>query len=132
MADLETSLRARLKADAAFVAAGSANVEWEEQPPERPLPHTTLQVISDPRPQHLKGFDGARETRVQADCRAETPKIAKAMARALIAAVATPGTYFGHQYGRVGVEGPRALNEEANNSTVFRQSVDLLIRHVGD
>lgn len=132
MADLETALRARAKADATFVAAGSSAVEWEEQAAGTPLPHTTLQIISDPRPQHLKGYDAARETRVQADCRAKTPKQAKAMARALIAAVAAPGIYSGHQFGRTAAEGPRALNERVNDATVFRQSVDLLIWHVGD
>lgn len=132
MADLETALRARIKADAGFVAAGSAQVEWEEQPQGVSLPHTTLLVISDERPEHLKGYDSARSTRVQADCRAETPKKAKAMARALIEAVAQPGTFSGHVFGRTKAEGPRPLNERINEKTVFRQSVDLLVWHVGD
>lgn len=137
MADLETALRARLKADAAFVAAGSNRIEWEEQPQDKPtspwpLPHTTLTVISDIRPEHLKGYDAARPTRVQADCRATTAKAAKAMARALITALIPTGTINGHVFGRTKAEGPRPLNETVNGATVFRQSVDLIIWHVGD
>jgi hypothetical protein len=132
MADLETALRARIKANAPFVTAGSSQVEWEEQPQNTPLPNTTLLVVTDERPQHLQGYDTARTTRVQADCRASTPKQAKAMARALIAAVAAPGLFNGHQFGRTKAEGPRALNERVNDTTVFRQSVDLLVWHVGD
>jgi hypothetical protein len=132
MADMETALRARLKASAPFVTAGSDRVEWDEQPQNAPLPHTTLVTVADTRPQHLKGYDGARETRVQADCRAETPKAAKLMARALIAAVAAPGTFNAHVFGRTKAEGPRSLNERMNETTVFRQSVDLLVWHVGD
>jgi hypothetical protein len=137
MADMETALRARLKADATFVAAGSNRVEWEEQPQSTstapwPLPHTTLNIISDIRPEHLKGYDRARPTRVQADCRATTPKIAKTMAKALIAAVSEPGIFSDHVFGRTKAEGPRPLNERVDNTTVFRQSVDLIIWHVGD
>jgi hypothetical protein len=132
MADLETALRARLKADAAFVAAGSNRVEWEEQPQNAAYPHTTLSVVSDIRPEHLKGYDATRPTRVQADCRAVTSKAAKAMARALIAALSPTGTFNGHVFGRIKAEGPRPLNEIVNGATIYRQSVDLIIWHVGD
>lgn len=132
MADLETALRARLKAASAFVAAGSNRVEWDEQPQGAVLPHTTLTTVSDIRPENLKDYDATRPTRVQADCRATTPKAAKLMARALIAALVPTGLIEGHVFLRAKAEGPRSLNETVNGATVYRQSVDLIIWHVGD
>ncbi len=126
MADMETALRAR-------IAGGTAaRVAWGGQAQGAPLPYITMFTVSDPRPAHLKGYETARTTRVQVDCDAPHFQEALALARAVIASVATPGIYSGHRFGFVKAEGPRALNEEVNGQMVHRQSVDLIIRHVGD
>lgn len=137
MADMVAALRARLVGDSAVAAivadyAGTRAIFVEDRPQDSGLPSVTLFVISDPRPQHLKGFDGARETRVQADCRAATAVTARALALAVIAAATLPGESLGVAFGRAGVEGPRPLNENVNGTVVYRQSVDLLVWHKGD
>jgi hypothetical protein len=132
MADFEIAMRSRAIADPAVNAIVGERVAWEEQPQKTPLPHLTLNVISDPRLYHLKGMSEGRDTRVQVDARAETKAEALKLARAMIAAMLPPGFYFGHTFGRVRVDGPRPLNEIVNGKTVFRQSVDLIIWHVGD
>ena len=132
MADMETALRARLIANDAVGALIGERIAWTEQPQGTPLPSVTLLNVSDPRPEHLKGYDAGRATRVQADCRAATFGAALSLARAVIAAVAQPGTFSGHVFGRSKAEGPRALNEDVNDTTIHRQSVDLIIWHVGD
>lgn len=96
------------------------------------LPYVRLQVISDPRPEHLKGYDGARVTRVQADCFAATHKAARALAGQVIAALAEPATVDGVGFGRTKAEGPRDLGEDATADFIHRASIDLLVEHAGD
>lgn len=123
---------ARLLQAGAVTAIAGNRVNWVTRPQLSALPALTLQVISDPRPQHLKGFDGARDTRLQIDAWASGHGIAVALAAAAIAALASPATISGKRFGRAQVDGPRDLGEEVNGSFVHRQSVDLTIRHVGD
>lgn len=115
-------------------------VNWGERPQGEPLPALTLQVVSDPRPSHLKGLDGARSTRVQADCWAETLLQALALARAVIATLQPPAAVDGKKFGNARVDGQRDLGETVGSGNaslssgtyIHRQSVDLLIRHVGE
>ncbi len=129
MADFATALRARLAADTAVGAAVGTKVCWGIVPQGAALPYVRLQAISDPRPEHLAGYDGARQTRVQADAFASTYGEARAIAEAMISAVAQPATVGGVQFGRVKAEGPRDLGEDTANGYVHRASVDLLVDH---
>lgn len=126
MADFAAALRARLTG-----LAGGA-VFWIKVPTTAALPYIRLQTISDPRPEHLAGYDGARQTRVQADCFAATHREARALALTVIAAVAEPASEGGVQFGRGRGEGPRDLGEDAATSFIHRASVDLLVEHTGD
>lgn len=128
MADFATALRARLLADAE-VSGTTTRVHWGIVPQGAALPYIRLQTISDPRPQHLGGYDGARSTRVQADCFAASYGAARGLAEDVIAAVAVPATVGGVQFGRVKAEGPRDLGEDTASGFVFRASVDLLVEH---
>ncbi|GLV22007.1 hypothetical protein TomMM35A_18600 [Sphingobium sp. TomMM35A] len=131
--DFQTALRARLIADEAVAAIAAARVYWVERTKGSAYPAITLQVISDPRSSHLKGFDGARSTRVQMDCWATSYGAALQLARAAIAALAGPAAILGKKFGNALVEGQRDLSEPvADGSTIHRQSVDLIIWHVGD
>jgi len=129
--DFYEALRARLLADSAVSAIVGTKVAWEEQPQGVEAPHVTLTTISDTRPEHLKGYQETRSTRVQADCRALTFAQALALAHAVIAAVEAPGTFFGHRFGRTKAEGPRSIVDDVEDHTVRRQSVDLISWHVG-
>ena len=129
---MDEALTGRLLNDATVAALAGDRVHWGEQPQGGVMPSLTLNTISDVRPEHLKGYQGTRSTRVQADCRAPTHAQALALARAVIAAVEPAGTFYGHRFGRTSADGPRALNEDVNGNLVHRQSVDLIIWHVGD
>ena len=126
MADFAPALLARL------TGLAGGQVFWSIVPAGKALPFVRLQTISDARPEHLKGADGARVTRVQADFFAATPKAARVLAFAGIAAVAAPATVAGVQFGRTSAEGPRDLGEDGTQDFIHRASVDLLVNHTGD
>lgn len=129
MPDMQAALRTRLVN--AGTAAGT-RVYWVERPQSSVLPAITLQTIFDGRPQHLKGLEGARSTRVQVDCWATTYAAALAMARACIAALQPPATVSGKQFGNSQIDGQRDLGEDVSGTFVHRQSIDFIVRHVGD
>lgn len=107
-------------------------IHWSLVPPGAALPYLRLQTISDPRPEHLGGYNGARVTRVQVDCFAATHKAAQALAHELIATVAAPATVGGVGFGRTSAEGPRDLGEDGTQDFIHRAAVDLLVEHTGD
>lgn len=126
MADFAPALLARL------TGLAGGQVFWSIVPAGKELPFVRLQTISDPRPEHLKGYNASRQTRVQADFFAATPKAARALALAAIAAVAEPATVGGVKFGRTSAEGPRDLGEDGTQDFIHRASVDLLVNHTGD
>lgn len=129
MADFAIALRARLIADAA-VSAVTTRFHWGIVPQGKSLPYARLQTISDVRPEHLKGYDAARVTRVQVDCFADSYSTARSLAEAVIAATATPGVTSGIHFGRIKAEGPRDLGEDVEGvGYVHRASLDLLVEH---
>ena len=123
---MAAALRSRLTG-----LAGGA-IYWSIVPEGKVAPYLRLQTISDPRPEHLKGYNGSRQTRVQADCFAATHKAAQALAHGVIAAVAAPVTVCGVRFGRTSAEGPRDLGEDTTEGFIHRASVDLLVSHTGD
>lgn len=131
--DFQGGIRARLLAAAPVAAIVGTRVDWMTRPQKSALPAITLQTVSDSRPEHLKGIDGARSTRVQVDCWAATYGAALTLARAVIAALQEPATISGKKFGNARVDSQRDLGENlADNSFIHRQSVDLVIWHVGD
>lgn len=131
--DFQEGVRARLIANSAVKAIVAARVSWMARAKGAPLPAITLQVISDPRPAHLKGLEGARSTRVRCDCWAESYGAALSLARAAIATLAPPAAVGGKRFGNAQVAGQQDLSEDlGNGSFIHRQAVDFIIRHVGD
>lgn len=131
--DMQAGLRARLLADGDVASMVGARIYWVERPQAADLPAITLQVISDPRPQHLKGLEGARGTTIQCDCWAATYASALTLARAVIAALLPPATVEDKKFGGAQITGQRDLSETADSGpSIHRQSVDFIIRHVGD
>lgn len=124
MADFATALRSRLTG----LAAGT-RVYWTLVPQGTALPYVRMQTVTDPRLEHLQGYDGARVTRVQVDCFAATYAAARSLSEAVISAVAQPATVGGVRFGRVKADGPRDLGEDTANGFVHRLSLDLLAEH---
>lgn len=130
----------RLLNSAAVTDIVGNRVNWGERPQGEPFPALTLQVVSDPRPSHLKGLDGARPTRLQVDCWAETLLQSLALASAVIATLRPPATVSGKKFGVAQIDSQRDLGEtvgsgnasQSSGTYIHRQSVDLIIRHVGD
>ncbi|MGE6693348.1 tail completion protein gp17 [Sphingobium limneticum] len=128
-----------LRSDPVTAIAGQ-RLSWGLRPQGEPLPGLTLQVVSDPRPSHLKGPDGARYTRLQADCWGETAAQALALAKAVIETLQPPTTIDGKKFGAGRVDAQRDLGEsvgsgnasQSSGTYIHRQSVDFIIRHVGD
>jgi len=129
MADMPTALRTRLTSDTAVAAVVGTKIYWGIVPQGTTLPYIRLQTISDPRPEHLQGYETARVTRVQCDCFAAKFLDVHSLADKVIAAVGTPGVTGGIHFGRVKAEGPRDLGEDTANGFVHRASLDLLVEH---
>ena len=131
---------ARLLDSAPVTAIVDRRINWGIRPQGEPLPAVTLQVVSDPRPAHLKGYDGARRTRLQTDCWAETLAQALALAAAVISTLKEPVTVGDKKFGNALVDAQRDLGETVGGGTgsqssgtfIHRQSVELSIWHVGD
>lgn len=131
---------ARLLASAPVTSIVNERINWGQRPQGEPFPGVTLQVVSAPRPAHLKGYDGARRTRLQADCWADTLAQALALAAAVIGTLKEPATVGDKKFGNALVDAQRDLGETVGGGTgsqtsgtfIHRQSVELSIWHVGD
>lgn len=111
------------------VAGGKKRIYPTIVPENAALPYVRYQVASDPRPEHLGGYQSARVTRVQVDCFAAKYSEARSLAEKIIAATATPGVTGGIHFGRIKAEGPRDLGEDTAQGYIHRASLDLLVEH---
>lgn len=131
--DFRHGIRTRLANNIGVAAIVASRIYWVDRPQNSNLSAISLQVISDPRPSHLKGPDGARATRVQCDCWGATYQGAVALAEAAIAALEGPADVAGKKFGSTLVDAQRELGETiASGTFIHRQSVDFIIWHVGD
>ena len=125
MADLQSALFSRVSA-----AIGSTQVYWGTAPQGKAPPYVRMNTVSDPRPQHLGGYNGARTTRIQVDVFAKTYAEARSLSEMIIAAVAQPATVSGVKFGRTKAEGPRDRGEDVDGvGYVHWLSTDLLAEH---
>lgn len=129
MGDYVSALATHLEDDTAVAAIADDRVHVEQVPQNTARPYVLLKVISDPRPQHLKGYDGARTSRVQADCVADRYGESRALAEVVIAAVAEPWDDGEIRFGRVKAEGPRDRGGEVEGEYRYRAVVDLIPEH---
>lgn len=122
----EQALRQRL-IDAATPA--DDRWHWDVRPQGAPMPCGVLQTISDPRPQHLKGFTGRRQSRVQIRCLAEDKAAAVALREAAIAAVTGAGMFHGVTFGRAMIDGGGGGGEPGVASIFANERFDVLVMH---
>lgn len=124
----EQAIRERLLA-APAVTAASNGVDWTERPQGEDYPWLVLQVISDPRPQDLKGFHVMRGSLLQFDALALERAQVVALRDAAIAAIAPAGEFFGVRFGRTMFEPVRDLGRNTETGFVHRDSFDATIWH---
>ncbi|AHE55534.1 tail completion protein gp17 [Sphingomonas sanxanigenens] len=127
--DMQAALAQR-QVDAAPVAAlVGRRIHWVTSPQGTPLPRITMQVITEQREQHYKGFFGMQFARVQIDVRAKSYSEAKALADTVIDAVVPAGTFHGVKFRRGIVDRITDFEEKAGNEQVMRRSLDVLLWH---
>lgn len=129
MADFATALRTRLIADGDVTAVVGSKIYWGIVPQGTTRPYVRLNTASDPRPEHLKGYQVARTTRVQADCFGDSYGAARGLAEKIITVLADPGVTAGVHFGRIKAEGPTDLGEDTANGFVHRALLDLIVEH---
>lgn len=125
--DMPAALRTRLLAYAPLAQLVGSRVTWMIRPQETALPAVVLQTITDERPQHYKGFQALRSTRVRADTWATTYGAARAVSEALIAAAVPEHRGNGIHFRRAQVGGPRDLMDDDATKPLHRSSVDLIL-----
>lgn len=123
--DMQGALRAKLLGK----TAAASQVSWIDRPQGTALPAITLQTISGDRPQTYEGFQGWRETRVQADAWASSYSEATGIREALIAAAAVLETVNGVRFDRTEFENERDGLEQLETQAVYRAGIDLIVRH---
>lgn len=130
---LEIALSARLLGNAAYAAAMGGRVDWMRRPGSA-LPATTLQIISDPRPQHMKGFQ-TRQTRVQLDIWSASPKQAAEL-REMAIVILTPSSEIeGVHFQRAMIANVRpgmdqeGATEGQPQGELYRESIDFIFTH---
>ena len=130
--DFEQGVRARLLANATVAAGVSTRIFWGERLQGTSFPAILLDVVSDPNPMHLKGYQETRSTLVQLDVYATTYAAALSIARAAIEVLKVPATINGKVFGHAEVLNRRPGKEISGTANIHRQSVDFSIWHVGD
>lgn len=130
MSDFGPDLLARLKAAEGVSALLGDRLFWGFVKQGTAMPHGRLTVISDPRPEHLEGYDDARRTRVQVDVFAARYAEARTVALAIIAALDAPAVQGSTRFGRIKAEGPFDQGEDVpGQGFIHRARVDLLVSH---
>jgi hypothetical protein len=126
--DMETALRTRLIEDPAVAALTAARVSWLERPQGEGFPAITLQMIDDPREQHLRGLESLQTALVQLDVWALTYASANAVKGAAIAALLPAATVGSVRFQRSFVRS-RDLSERTDTKLIFRPSLDFTINY---
>lgn len=125
----ETALRSRLKAAGAVKAIIGARVDWDERPQRSAYPAVVLEGIADPRPQHMKGMNTFRETRVSINCFAITADVKVNLREAVIAALVPEVTLEGVTFRRGFVNNVIPRNENTETGFVHRDLIDMSFWH---
>ena len=133
----EIAVAKRLLDDPAAAAKVATRVDWMRRPGQA-LPAYTLQIISDPRPQHYKGFQGVRPTRVQVDCWGATFADAIALRDIAIAVLTPADEVAGVRFDRAsvplvrpGFDGDGTATDGQPRGELYREIIDFIFLHNG-
>lgn len=125
----ETALRTRLKDASPVAAIVAARIDWTVRPERSAYPAVVLQLVADGRPQHMKGLQTYRPTRVQIDCFAESAAQKTALREAVIAAILPEAEVSGTSFRRATINTVRDLSANSETGFVHRDSIDALFWH---
>lgn len=126
---MEAALIARLLATAGVSALVSNRINWSRRPQAEALPAIVLHRIDGSPDYHTQGPSGLIESRVQVDCWGASYGAAKALARAIDAAVS------GARFTQGAIRFDAILIVDERDSTfdettpIFRTSLDLMVHH---
>ena len=132
----ETALLARLNDDRDIHSATGGRIEVGRT--FTALPAISLQIISDPRPQHFKGFHGTRSTDVQIDIWAKTVETGGPLREQVIALLVAAANSEGVQFQRAMISNVRGGAEQQQSgpapvqrirSELHRTSIDITFTH---
>lgn len=142
MADWGSALTGQLLANVplqTLLGADAQNIDWSTRPAGgRGI---TLETTSDPRPDHFRGEQSFRRTRVQADCWSnvsadDAVKIAEAVIAAVrldpgVSGADASGSWErdGVRFDRPQIEGPEDGFERVDTVVIYRARLDLLLWH---
>lgn len=124
----QAALRSRIKQDAG-VAALCQQVDWTTRPQGSKMPAIVLTLVSDGRPQHLKGNQSIRQTRVQIDVLATTAVQKWALTEAVIKAIEGPFEQEGVQFARSFIDTVTDRSTSTDTAFVHVDKIDVLIWH---
>jgi hypothetical protein len=124
---MQAALRARLLAAAPVTSLVAQRIYWVSRPQTTTLPAITLQTISDERPQHLKGFQALRPSRIQVDVWTDTYAMGRTITEAVIAALVPENSANSIRFDRALVDGVRDLGEQTDTKFIHRTSIDLIV-----
>ena len=126
---METALLAKLLATAGVTALVSTRINWARRPQGEPLPCIVLHRIDGSPDVHHGGASGLLDSRVQVDCWGASYKTAKAIARAVEAAVtAQTFTQGAVRFDVILLVDERDSTFDEKPDTLFRTSLDLTVR----
>jgi len=126
---MEAALIAKLLATAGITALVGQRISWSRRPQGEALPAIVLHRIDGAPDYHLTGASGIVESRVQVDCWGASYGSAKAVARAVEAAVS------GQRFTQGAIRFDAILILDERDSTfdettpLFRTSLDLGVFH---
>lgn len=126
---MQSALRTRLLDAQAVKAKVKRRVDWDIRPKAKGLPAITLELASDPRPQHMGGLQGLRRTLVQVDCwsmdKREVVELRELVITTLLPAATVGGTKFSRSF----VEVVRDTFERTDEGIVRRSMIRLAVWH---
>jgi hypothetical protein len=130
MADLATAFHDRVLADGAVSADLGTQLYGGVVGQKAVLPYARYHIISDPRPEHLKGYQGSRRTRIQVSIFAESFNDAKRIGSNIVKALDAPWSTSAGKVGRVKCEGPReGQGTDTPNGFIHHQIVEAMMEH---
>ena len=123
-----------MRADETIVDPIGGRIEWGRR--IEAIPAVTLQIVSDPRPQHMKGFQSVRSTDVQIDVWSATAAEAAEIREVLIDSLVAPAMVEQVRFQRAMItntrgrsEQPQAGQNQRFRGELFRQSIDITFTH---
>jgi hypothetical protein len=127
---MEAALIAKLLASAGITALTSTRINWSRRPQGSALPAIVLHRIDGQPDYHHAGASGLVVSRVQVDCWGVTYGSAKAVARAVEAAItAQTFTQGAIRFDVILIADERDSTSDESPETLFRTSLDLMVHH---